>query len=129
MAIRIQIHRTDARTIAEFQSDGLILKSGGDMLELLMLARAQDTSNVAVHEENIAPRFFDPKTGVAAEVLQKLVNYRGRLAIIGDISRYLDGDQNLQALVRESNRGRDVRFVPTLEALFDSAPARSAAIK
>ena len=129
MAIRIQIHRTDARTIAEFQSDGLILKSGGDMLELLMLARAQDTSNVAVHEANITSKFFDLKTGVAGEVLQKLVNYRGRLAIIGDISRYLDGDQNLQALVRESNRGRDVRFVPTLEALFDAAPARSAVTK
>ena len=120
MAIRIQLHRAGARTIAEFRSDGIVLNAGADLLELLMMARAQDTSNLAVHEANIAPGFFDLKTGVAGDALQKLVNYRGRLAIVGDITRYLERTESLRALVRECNRGRDVRFVATMEELLDA---------
>ena len=120
MAIRIQLHRAGARTIAEFRSDGIVLNTGADLLELLMMARAQDTSNLAVHEANIASGFFDLKTGVAGDALQKLVNYRGRLAIVGDITRYLERTESLRALVRECNRGRDVRFVATMEELLDA---------
>jgi len=121
MAIRIQLHRTGARTIAEFQSDGIVLNSGNDMLQLLVMARAQETSNIAVHEANVSPEFFNLKTGVAGDVLQKMVNYRGRLAIIGDITRHLERSESLRALVRESNRGRDVRFVATIAELLDTA--------
>jgi hypothetical protein len=41
-----------------------------------------------------------------------------KLAILGDISRYTDRSESLRALVRESNRGRDVAFLPTLDALI-----------
>jgi len=118
MAIRTQLHQTASRKIVEFLSDGIILKSGGDMLELLIKARANDVSNVALHEANICPEFFDLKTGIAGDVLQKLVNYRGRLAIVGDISRYLERSESLRALVRECNRGRDVTFVADLKTLL-----------
>ena len=118
MAIRTHLHQTASRKIVEFLSDGILLKSGTDMLELLIMARAKDVSNVALNEANVCPEFFDLKTGIAGEVLQKLANYRGRLAIVGDISRYLERSESLRALVRECNRKRDVCFVPTLEALL-----------
>ena len=41
-----------------------------------------------------------------------------KLAILGDISRYTDRSESLKALVRESNRGRDVAFLPSLDTLI-----------
>jgi hypothetical protein len=53
-------------------------------------------------------------------VLQKFQNYRCRFAIIGDISAYTSKSESLRALVRESNRGKDVWFVPTIDTLLDN---------
>ena len=50
-------------------------------------------------------------------MLQKLVNYQSKLIVIGDISRYTAKSEALFALVRESNRGRDVRFADSLDQL------------
>jgi hypothetical protein len=51
-------------------------------------------------------------------VLQKFVNYQTKFAVIGDIARYTDKSESVAALVRESNRGKDVRFVETMAALI-----------
>jgi hypothetical protein len=112
---KILIHSKGGFTIAEIVGDGILLRNADDGRDLLMQSRRADW--VAVHEKNIAPEFFDLRSGVAGEVLQKFVNYQGRLAIIGDISRYTQQSEALAALVRESNRGRDTRFVATLDQL------------
>jgi len=114
----IRIHKAGDRTIAEFTGSDILLKSAADGRDLLFAAAAKGADWVAIHEANIAPKFFDLRSGLAGEVLQKFVNYRGRLAIVGDISRYTDKSEALAALVRESNRGRDVRFVPDIAALL-----------
>jgi hypothetical protein len=114
----IRIHKAGDRAVAEIISDGVLLKSAADGRDLLFAAAAKGADWVAIHEANIAPEFFDLRSGLAGEVLQKFANYRAHLAIIGDIARYTDKSEPLAALVRESNRGRDVRFVPDIAALF-----------
>ena len=53
---------------------------------------------------------------MAGEILQKFSNYRFPLVLIGDFSEF--PSQSLQDFTRESNKGRQVNFVPTLpEAL------------
>jgi len=42
------------------------------------------------------------------------VNYRMKLAIVGDFSRYTS--KSLQDFIRESNRGNQVFFTDTVEA-------------
>ncbi len=116
--MRIQLHKIGTATVAEVLSEEIILRSGGDMLDLLMQARGKGAVEIVLHAESICPEFFDLKSGIAGDVLQKLVNYRGRLAIIGDISRYLEKSESLRALVRESNRGKDVAFMADLETLL-----------
>src|SRR5580765_1155942 len=83
----IRIHKAGDRTIAEFTGSDILLKSAADGRDLLFAAAAKGADWVAIHEANIAPKFFDLRSGLAGEVLQKFVNYRGRLAIVGDISR------------------------------------------
>ena len=107
------LHTIGTATVAEFVGDGILIANADDARDLLMQSRRADW--IAVHEKNIAPAFFDLRTGVAGDVLQKLVNYQSRLVVIGDISRYTAKSEALAALVRESNRGRDVRFVESLD--------------
>jgi hypothetical protein len=72
---------------------------------------------VAVPANRLDERFYSLDTGFAGEVMQKFVNYRLRLAVIGDISRHLAASSALRAFVHESNRADHVWFVPDLDTL------------
>jgi hypothetical protein len=61
-----------------------------------------------VTEADLCPEFFDLRTGLAGEVLQKFVNYRARLAIIlSDSGAY---GERFSELVFEHRRHPVVRF-------------------
>jgi hypothetical protein len=72
---------------------------------------------LVVPAARIAAEFWTLRSGVAGEVLQKLVNYRLRLAVVGDITAPVEASTALRDLVRESNRRRDVWFLPDMDAL------------
>ncbi|GAA3758613.1 DUF4180 domain-containing protein [Plantactinospora mayteni] len=74
---------------------------------------------VAVPASRLDASFFTLGTRFAGEVMQKFVNYRLRLAVVGDISAHLATSSALRALVEESNRADHVWFVPDLDALDD----------
>ncbi|MCL2857242.1 MAG: DUF4180 domain-containing protein [Oscillospiraceae bacterium] len=64
---------------------------------------------IVVNKAAIAEDFFKLSTGIAGEVMQKLVNYGYRLAIVGDFSHY--ESKALQAYIYENNRGVHLYFV------------------
>ncbi|MBM7492705.1 hypothetical protein JOD64_003927 [Micromonospora luteifusca] len=72
---------------------------------------------VAVPANRLDERFFSLGTRFAGDVMQKFVNYRLRLAVVGDISAQLAESSALRALVYESNQGGHIWFVPDLDAL------------
>ncbi|MFJ8579745.1 DUF4180 domain-containing protein [Micromonospora sp. NPDC093277] len=72
---------------------------------------------VAVPADRLDPDFFSLGTRFAGEIMQKFVNYRLRLVIVGDITAHLAASSALRALVAESNRHDQVWFVPDLAAL------------
>lgn len=72
---------------------------------------------VAIPLARLGPDFLRLSSGVAGEVLQKLVNYRFQVAILGDTSDAEAASGPLRDFVRESNRGRSVWFVADLAAL------------
>jgi hypothetical protein len=49
--------------------------------------------------------------------MQKFVNYRMRLVVLGDISGYVASSTALRDLVYESNQGSQVWFVADLDEL------------
>lgn len=87
-----------------------------DALDLIGTAFS-DAEAVAVPVGRLDEGFFSLSTRVAGEIMQKFVDYRLRLAVIGDISRHLETSTALRALVQESNRSGHVWFLPDLEAL------------
>jgi hypothetical protein len=109
-------HTVNEVQIGEVTSDGLIIETAEDGLDLLGNLYYQGFDSIVIHEANIAPTFFDLKTGIAGEILQKFSNYRMRLAIIGDFEKYPGG--SIREFVYESNRGGRVNFLGSVgEAL------------
>jgi hypothetical protein len=87
-------------------------------LDLLMSAKYNaGTKNIAIDKKLIAEDFFILRTGLAGEILQKYINYGGRIAIYGDFSRYTS--KPLKDFIYESNHGKDIFFAATKEQAID----------
>jgi hypothetical protein len=56
------------------------IRSIGDIAGALK--ESVSPEGLVLTEENLGPAFYDLKTGLAGELFQKVVNYRGRLAIL-----------------------------------------------
>jgi len=97
--------------------EGPPLASDSDAADVVGEAFANAAPIVVVPVARLAPGFLDLRTRLAGEVLQKFVNYRRQVAILGDITEALRTSGALCDFVRESNRGRSVWFVPDLAAL------------
>lgn len=98
--------------IAEVVSEALIIATGQDVLDLIYNPSLTDVSGIILHDKNITPAFFELHTGVAGEILQKFVNYRCRLAIVGNFASV--ESNSLQDFIRESNKGKSVYFAENL---------------
>ena len=70
-------------------------------------------SRLAIDKRLVCSDFFILSTGVAGDILQKLMNYRFKAAIYGDYSHY--ASKPLRDFIRESNHGKDFFFVSTMK--------------
>jgi hypothetical protein len=103
-------HYVNGKTIAEFHANGVVLKTTQEFLQMIMDSCAEA---IIVHKHNIDESFFDLRSGLAGEMLQKVVNYRLQLAIIGDFVVY--ESKSLKAFIAESNRSSTIVFVSSVE--------------
>jgi hypothetical protein len=99
--------------ITEVISDDIIIRDTQDALNLMAESRYNDSDKIILKEANILAGFFDLKTGIAGEILQKVSNYRMQLAIVGDFSKYTS--KSLRDFIFESNKQGRVSFVSSLE--------------
>ena len=102
-------------------ADGPPLAAVQDALDVIGSAFSR-SDVVALPATRLDERFFTLGTGLAGEIMQKFVNYRIRLAIVGDISAHLAASSALRALVHESNQGRQIWFVADLGDLDSHLP-------
>lgn len=111
--MKIEAHKIKGSNIAEIISDEVLIKTTEDGLDLMGNMYYQGFDKIIVQEKNITPNFFDLKSGIAGEILQKFSNYRIQLAIVGDFEKYTS--KSLQDFIRESNKGKLVNFVGSTE--------------
>lgn len=110
--MRIEHLKENGRDIAVVLSEEKIITDTQSALDLIMTVKSETgSSNIAIDKKAIAEDFFILSTGMAGEILQKLVNYHVRVAVWGDYSRYTS--KPLKDFIYESNRGKDVFFVST----------------
>jgi hypothetical protein len=118
MATEIKYHKTaGSKIIAEILPGSDLITSPDDILDLMAEARLNDSGRMIIHDKSLHPDFFDLKTKVAGEILQKFSNYRMRLAIVGDFSGFKS--KSLRDFIRESNRtGTTYGKNPTTNQIF-----------
>ncbi len=111
--MKIEKHNIKDLHIAELISDNIIILKNEDGFDLLGNLYYQGFNKVIIHEKNVTPDFFDLKNKMAGEILQKFSNYRVRLVIVGDFSKYTK--KSIKDFIYESNNGKQVNFVPSID--------------
>ncbi|MBT1699643.1 DUF4180 domain-containing protein [Fulvivirgaceae bacterium PWU4] len=104
------IHNIADLQIAEITTTDLTIGNAQLFLEIIMNL---PVDRIVIRKENLDESFFDLRTGLAGEILQKVVNYRMRLAIVGDYSAYTS--KSLKDFIYESNKSNTVVFVGTID--------------
>jgi hypothetical protein len=95
--------------IAEIISEEIIISNTQEAVDLMMNCAYQGAESLVLQEHNLAPEFFDLKTRLAGDILQKFSTYQLRLAIIGDFEKY--SSKSLQDFIFESNKAGRILFV------------------
>jgi hypothetical protein len=111
--MKIEIHPVKGTKIAEIIADDVIIKETQDALDIMANSNYQDAWKIIIYEKNIISTFFDLKSGLAGEILQKFSTYRVQLAIVGDFSKY--SGKSLKDFIFESNKHGHVNFVSSFE--------------
>ena len=103
---------------AVIRSDEVVVTDAQSALDLLMTARYDlGTKNIVMNKKLIKEEFFILSSGLAGDILQKYINYGGRIAIYGDYSHYTSKPR--RDFIYESNKGHDVFFAATEEEAVD----------
>ncbi len=111
--MKIQITKVNSINVAEIISEKIIITETQDALDLMAECQYQGSNTLILHQHQIVTSFFDLKTGLAGEILQKFSTYSFRLAIVGDFSKYTS--KSLRDFIFESNKYGRINFVSSIE--------------
>ena len=92
----------------------------GDLLTAAFEAGAR---TIAIATERLDPAFFELRSGVAGEIVQRFANYHLRLAVVGELPVEAAASRSFSGFVLEGNRGDGPWFVATLDALAERLSA------
>lgn len=106
--MKIRVIEEKGVKIAELVSENILITGTDDGTDLVGNLYFEGFEKAILYKENISENFFDLKTGIAGEILQKFSNYRIRLAIVGDFSMY--ESKSLHDFIHESNKTGLISF-------------------
>lgn len=100
------------KSIAVVKGSEVVIEDVQSALDLMATVQYETgCDRIILGKSLLSDSFFDLKTRLAGDILQKFVTYRVKVAIIGDFSVY--PSQSLRAFIYESNHGNDIFFLPT----------------
>lgn len=114
--MNIITHHIEEKKWAEIISDKLLIAHAEDGADLMANMYYQGFDGLILNAKNFSDDFFNLKTGLAGEILQKFSNHQMRLIIIGDFKEHKS--QSLNAFILESNKGKLVNFVQSIDEAF-----------
>ncbi|MDM5438940.1 DUF4180 domain-containing protein [Bacillus hominis] len=98
--------------IAVVRNDTVLISDVQSALDLMATVQYEaDSKRIAINKSLISESFFDLKTRLAGDILQKFINYSVKIAIIGDFSMY--NSKSLKDFIYECNKGKDIFFLAT----------------
>jgi hypothetical protein len=98
-------------------ADGPVVRDVDAARDLIAEAMSHRASVLVVPATRLDDAFFQLRSGLAGEVLQKAMNYRRKFAVIGDVSPHVAASNAFRDLVVESKCSDSFFFEPDLESL------------
>jgi len=109
---------TAGGTIAVVRGDETLINDVQSALDFMATVQYETGSNrIVVDKSLLSEHFFDLKTRLAGDVLQKFINYHVKFAVVGDFSVY--ASRSLRDFIYECNNGNDFFFLPTEQQAID----------
>ncbi|WP_338552398.1 DUF4180 domain-containing protein [Paenibacillus sp. KS-LC4] len=113
--MNITIDRQGSSKVAVIESMDVIIRDAQDALDLMASVNYHHECNkILLQKANLTEDFFDLKTRLAGEILQKYVNYNVKLAIVGDFDSY--ASKSLKDFIYECNNGNQIFFLRDKQA-------------
>jgi hypothetical protein len=111
--MKTEILELNGHQIAELISDEILICTTQEAVDLMMNCAYQGADSLLIYEHNLTPEFFDLKTKIAGDILQKFSTYQMRLAIVGNFEKF--NSQSLKDFIYESNKGGRILLLKTAE--------------
>ncbi len=92
----------------DLSENDLVITCESDLNDLMGLCYEYNANYLLLTDLNLAPDFFDLKTGLAGAALQKFANYQVKVAVI--FSTNTDHNPRFRELEYELNRNQQIRF-------------------
>ncbi len=115
--MNIKIHSVGSTAIAEPVSENIEITTVENALDLIGNADYRGARKIIIKKEHFTPDFFDLKSKIAGDILQKFSTYRMQMAIRGEFSEYIS--KSLNDFIYESNKSGLINFVSDKEAAIE----------
>ncbi|MDD9270779.1 DUF4180 domain-containing protein [Paenibacillus sp. GCM10023248] len=105
--------------VAIVESDDILIGDVQAALDLMASVRyTAGCDKMLIHKNNIVEEFFDLKTKLAGDILQKYTNYQVKIAIVGDYDGY--DSKSLKDFIYECNQGNSIFFLKDRQAALQA---------
>jgi hypothetical protein len=111
------VYEIHGQRILELPADGPPLRTGQDANDLIGESKSAGASLIILPIARLDPAFFELRTGIAGDMVQKFVTYQVAVAIVGDTSALEAESKSLRDFIYESNRRGSVWFLANKDAL------------
>lgn len=117
--MEIVVNQRGDSKVAVIESPDIVVSNVQEALDLMAtVSYSQGCDKIVLHKSNLAEDFFELRTGLAGDVLQKYTNYHVKLAIVGEFDGY--GSKSLKDFIYECNHGKQFFFLPNNEAALEA---------
>ncbi|SDW96657.1 protein of unknown function [Paenibacillus sp. CF384] len=117
--MNITVNQQGSSKVAIIESPDILIEDVQSALDLMATVRYnEDCDKILLNKSNVTEHFFDLKTRIAGDILQKFTNYQLKLAIVGDYDGY--DSKSLKDFIYESNHGKQVFFLNDQQAALDA---------
>lgn len=112
--MNVNVISRNGHNIADVMSESVLMHDSQSALDFMMsMLYNYDCSCIILNKSALCDNFFDLKTKIAGEIVQKTVNYQIKLAIYGDFP--VNESQSLRDFIYECNKGNNIFFVADKE--------------
>lgn len=94
-------------------SEDVLITRLEDAMSIIGQFYYEPIDGIILFDKNIVDAFFDLKSKLAGDILQKFTQYQIKLAIVGDFDNY--SSKSLKQFISESNAHGQIVFTNSLE--------------